>query len=327
MKKIGENSRKNIYKLICSIFLCAALILDLSMMGKVISTDTPWDSIGSLLLGLALICLGLYELVFFIYKIKRTGDKLYYANLAYSIVFIIIGILVCVLGQSTYWFGLLGIIFLLVPIAKAAISIVRNHRIRNIIGRIILVLIVFVFLGVNAVFIGQEDALAYATSGIMPGTILAVICLVNICVIAFSNFNKGTLRKIIHKTYAGEVIFGLLLLVVAFAMVLMMVEPEIKTYWDALWYCFMLVTTIGFGDITSTSVLGRVLSVFLGIYGIVVVSIVTSVIVNFYNEVKNDKDEDEEQESVEENKEEETIVEETEQDNQVETKEDEKVAE
>jgi hypothetical protein len=186
----------------------------------------------------------------------------------------------------------MGIIFLIVPIAKNIISIVKNHSKRNILAKIILMLIVFVFVGVNLVFMRDETALGYITSGIMPGVILAVICLSNICGIAFSHFDKGTLKKIIQKTYAGEVIFGLLLLVVAFAMVLMMVEPAIVTYWDALWYCFMLVTTIGFGDITSVSILGRVLSVFLGIYGIVVVSIVTSVIVNFYNEVKNDDKEE-----------------------------------
>ena len=65
----------------------------------------------------------------------------------------------------------------------------------------------------------------------------------------------------------------------------MMAEESIVTYGDALWYCFMLITTIGFGDIAAVSVIGRVLSVILGIYGLVVVAIVTSVIVNFYSEV------------------------------------------
>ena len=45
----------------------------------------------------------------------------------------------------------------------------------------------------------------------------------------------------------------------------------------------MLVTTIGFGDLTSVSMIGRILSIILGLYGLVVVALVTSVIVNFYN--------------------------------------------
>ena len=66
-----------------------------------------------------------------------------------------------------------------------------------------------------------------------------------------------------------------------------MVEPTITSFWDAMWYCFAVITTIGFGDFYATSLIGRVLTVILGIYGIVVVAILTSVVVNFYNEVSS----------------------------------------
>ena len=66
---------------------------------------------------------------------------------------------------------------------------------------------------------------------------------------------------------------------------------------DALWYCFAIVTTIGFGDLTAVTDFGRILSVILGIYGIVVVALITSIIVNFYGEMKKDGDEPEEKES------------------------------
>ena len=52
-----------------------------------------------------------------------------------------------------------------------------------------------------------------------------------------------------------------------------------------MWYCFTVITTIGFGDMVAASRLGRLLTVVLGVYGIVVVAILTSVIVNFYNEI------------------------------------------
>lgn len=292
MKQLKENSKLNIYKFICSVLLCSSLMLNLSMIGKIASSETPWESIGSLLFGLAVAVLGLYEAMFFIYNIKKTNNKFYYANLAYAIYLVIVGILISVFGKNTFMFPLLCALFLIVPITKNVVSIVRNPSRRNIIGKVILELIIHIILAINIVYIGEETPLAYISAGLLPGTVLAIICLANICVIAFSNFNSGILKKIIQKTYAGEVIFGLVLLIVAFAMVIMMVEPSIVTYWDALWYCFMLVTTIGFGDMTSVSLLGRILSVVLGIYGIVVVSIVTSVIVNFYNEVKNDDKEE-----------------------------------
>ena len=65
------------------------------------------------------------------------------------------------------------------------------------------------------------------------------------------------------------------------------------TYGDALWFSFATITTIGYGDFSVTSYITRTLAVILGIYGILVVAIITSVVVNFYNETKNKKDVDE----------------------------------
>ena len=53
------------------------------------------------------------------------------------------------------------------------------------------------------------------------------------------------------------------------------------------------VTTIGFGDITAVTDLGRTISVVLGIYGIIVVALITSIIVNFYGEIKKARTEEE----------------------------------
>ena len=100
------------------------------------------------------------------------------------------------------------------------------------------------------------------------------------------------LRKIVRKTYAAEILFGMLMLIVAFSIVLPQFDPGIPSFEDALWYCFAIVTTIGFGDLVSVSILGRLLSVILGVYGLIVVAIITSIIVNFYNEVKTTDDED-----------------------------------
>ena len=75
----------------------------------------------------------------------------------------------------------------------------------------------------------------------------------------------------------------------AFSFVLKYYEDSIHTFWDGLWYCFAVVTTIGFGDITATTAVGRALSIILGIYGIIVVSLITSIIVNYYGEMKRTK--------------------------------------
>lgn len=115
---------------------------------------------------------------------------------------------------------------------------------------------------------------------------------IHIMAISFSQIKLNILMKIIRKTYATEIIFGLLMLICAFSYVLMFTEPAVKDYSDGLWYCFAIVTTIGFGDITAVTTIGRILSVILGIYGIIVVAVVTSIIITFYGEVKDTNDDD-----------------------------------
>ena len=104
--------------------------------------------------------------------------------------------------------------------------------------------------------------------------------------ISISQMKLGILMNIIRETYVLEILLGLLLMILACSTVFSTLEESMTNYGDALWYSFALVTTIGFGDISATTVIGRILSVLLGIYGIVVVAIITSVIVNYYGEMR-----------------------------------------
>ena len=126
-------------------------------------------------------------------------------------------------------------------------------------------------------------------------TDLLILCLalLSLMKIVFGRIRLHTLKRIIRKTYAAEIIFGLLLLIITFSFLLYYFDPGIESMRDALWYCFAIVTTIGFGDLTAVTTFGRVLSVILGIYGIVVVALITSIIVNFYGETKKEDTESE----------------------------------
>ena len=107
--------------------------------------------------------------------------------------------------------------------------------------------------------------------------------------LAFSKIQLRGLLRIIRKTYVFEILYGLFLLIVSFSFFFMINEENVVTIGDGLWYSFAIVTTIGFGDITVTDPISRILSVILGIYGIIVVASITSVIVNYYNETKTEE--------------------------------------
>ena len=116
--------------------------------------------------------------------------------------------------------------------------------------------------------------------------IATLSALISIMVGIFSRIRLDILKQIIRKTYALEIIGGLVTLMVAFSSVLVYVDESFNSFWQGLWYCFAVVTTIGFGDVTPTSAIGKTLTAILGVYGIVVVALVTSIIVNFYGEMK-----------------------------------------
>ena len=105
---------------------------------------------------------------------------------------------------------------------------------------------------------------------------------------AFYRIKFAKLKKILRRTYVFEILLGLVSLIISFSFLFTIFEDI--SYGDALWYCFSVVTTIGFGDIVVESILSRILAVILGLYGLIVVAVITSVIVNFYNESKDTLD-------------------------------------
>ena len=183
--------------------------------------------------------------------------------------------------------GLVAVIHVAALAADHIFSIVRNHKVRNMIPRILSVL-TLVFIVVCAIVLGGSIALLYLLFLSIPRIFYYI------AQIAFSRIKMDVLRKIVRKTYAAEILFGMLMLIVAFSIVLPQFDAGIPSFEDALWYCFAVVTTIGFGDFSAITIPGRAISVVLGLYGIIVVALITSIIVNFYNETKNYEDEPDE---------------------------------
>ena len=93
------------------------------------------------------------------------------------------------------------------------------------------------------------------------------------------------IRRILKHTGADKIVFGFVGFMLVTALVIWACEPEIHTYREALWYCFTVVSTIGFGDVVVRTPISRGLSVALSIYAIVTLAIFTGVIVNYYTQL------------------------------------------
>lgn len=93
------------------------------------------------------------------------------------------------------------------------------------------------------------------------------------------------LSGVLKNTKADRVLFSYVIFVLADAALILAFEPSIKSYRDALWYCYAVISTAGFGDVVVTTFIPRALSVVLTIYSVLVIAIVTGVVVNFYTQM------------------------------------------
>ena len=91
--------------------------------------------------------------------------------------------------------------------------------------------------------------------------------------------------RIMKETGADKILTCFALFFLACAAVIWIWEPQIRTPGDALWYCYAVITTIGFGDVLVTTHIARFISVVLSVYAVLVLAIVTGVVVNYYNQI------------------------------------------
>lgn len=244
-------------------------------------SDVKMAFISFIFLGIALICHGLLFIIDYMFHLVD-GKKIAYTYLYTGITFIALGVLTAALMKVTGSSTVIGIVFFAVSFIKELLLAIFTKHIRRYIstvlfGIVALVLSLLMAMDFNSFYIN------FAVIGIYE----AVVSTISIIAVAFSKIEFKTIRKIIQKTYAAEITFGLVALIIAFSFIFYVTESGFNNYFDGVWYCFTLVTTIGFGDLVTTSVVGRILSIILGVYGVIYVALLTSIIVNIYNETKD----------------------------------------
>ena len=291
--KISDDAFRIILIIIGSII--STLVLLFSILATIKVTEGDLVGASSFLFTIFII-LGLSRLV----TLVRERTKIALIRFVVLFVFnIILGILVFLGNYNQYFYSLVGGLFCLSIIVSRVFKIIQNHTIRSIILNSIIIL--FAALLSIGLFMPLDEGLATLPI-IIVCVIVTATAIIEVLSNAFSQLKFKTLFKIIFRTFALEVLLGLLTMIVASALIFSTFEESIPSFGDGLWYAFAVVTTIGFGDYAATTVLGRVVTVLLGIYGLIVVAVITSIIVNFYNETAGKRDSQELKEINKENK-------------------------
>ena len=98
--------------------------------------------------------------------------------------------------------------------------------------------------------------------------------------------SKLKLLSFILKTSGmSKVLSSFLVFFIISAIIIWFVDSNVNSFFDAIWFCFAVVTTIGFGDIVVTNLVARIVAIILAVYGILVIAIITGVIVYYISEI------------------------------------------
>ena len=274
--KISQNSRLKTDEVL---MLFGAMILSIKLLtGSGVAVSLKYTVV------VVFASLGLADIVRAM-RMKPTDKMEFIRYTGLAAIFLAGGITMSITDTFTS-VKLLYVFYGISLIYSRVVSIIKRRKAFVIIRDVIFILASMMLVLVPIAAVG-EDAPVLFEGLILISLGITIQTFVRLLGISMSQIRFDILKRIFIRSMAAEVFLGLLILIVSFSLVLMSFEKSITSFGDALWYCFAIVTTIGFGDITATSLIGRVLSVVLGIYGIIVVALITSIIINFYSETKD----------------------------------------
>ena len=290
MKKSNKSESlfdKPFFKLLLTVAstILAVAVVTFSILIIVNVNDGNFDAAPGLLLTVFLL-LGLMHVVMYL----RVRTKVYLIKcIVLLLVNAALGIIVLFAKDNPILFSITAGLYCLTIVLSRIFSVINNHSLRNIVLNVLIILVA-IGMAIGLMSTPSKTMEDVQTVILVECVFIAIVSFIEAMTIALAQLKVRILIKIIMSTFSLEVLFGLLVMIVAFSFVFIAVEPNITNFPDSLWYSFAVVTTIGFGDIVAVTPIGRILTVLLGLYGLVVVAVITSIIVNFYNETmgKND---------------------------------------
>ena len=91
------------------------------------------------------------------------------------------------------------------------------------------------------------------------------------------------LKDVLKKTHTYKIVLAFLAFFFLIALIIWIDDPAITTYRQSVYYCFMIASSVGNGDVIVSTQLARILTMILSIYSVFALAIITGVVVSYYN--------------------------------------------
>ena len=90
----------------------------------------------------------------------------------------------------------------------------------------------------------------------------------------FSQF----LKRLVDATYLDKFIAIFIVIILSSILILYYFDPSIVSLFDAVWFIFQTISTVGYGDVYPVTILGKILSAVIAILGIGLVAVTTDIL-------------------------------------------------
>ena len=110
----------------------------------------------------------------------------------------------------------------------------------------------------------------------MP-TYLGFIRLLRLLIIIDLSMHMGSLiHKLLTRDSLAPTFIGSLIVVIMAGFMIAGLDPAIENAWDGVWWAWVTVTTVGYGDIVPSTNIGRLFAAILMVVGLGLISLLTA---------------------------------------------------
>ncbi len=89
-------------------------------------------------------------------------------------------------------------------------------------------------------------------------------------------------RKMLSRNELGTTLAASLAVILMSGVMMAVLDPGIETPWDGIWWAWVTVTTVGYGDVVPVSLIGRVFGSLIILMGIGLFSMITASFAAFF---------------------------------------------
>ena len=86
------------------------------------------------------------------------------------------------------------------------------------------------------------------------------------------------LETIFNSRRLRTILAALIFFIGVFGYLFYASEPQVKTFGDGIWWALVTITTVGYGDITPLTTLGRIVAGLLMLLGLGLIATITAIV-------------------------------------------------